>query len=164
VIILEKGDAFTVNIDDAMATRGWQGGMAVQYKASPNDDLLVTYSDGVVAGFLLWGSNEIPDGYTAMTGNQVAYKFAVIGTGAWLIATTAFEQYTYASRHGLGPLVPIDYHASDRLIVSLRGLWTKEDEWQITLDPRRPNGYFSAFVAQRPTPTWNNYMTIQIAI
>lgn len=162
--VLYKGDTITVNVTEAMAIGGWQGGQGVQYTPSNLDEILVDYSTGLYAGFMLWGSDEVSDQYTAMTRQQPAYKFTVIGAGGWIIMTTAFERYTYASRMGGGPLVPIDYHASDRLVFSLRGFWTKEDEWTLSGDPRAPNNYYIGFVVQRPTPARNNYMTIQVSV
>lgn len=163
VIVFGKGDTFTVNVDDSLVATGWAGGSGAQYKASTADELLVEQSDGLYAGFLLWGSDEVPDDFTAMTRNQPTYKFAVVGAGGWLIATTSYEKYTYASRLA-GPLVPLVYSASDRLVFSLRGFWTKEDEWTLAADPRAPNDYFIGYVAQVPTPERNDFMTIQVAI
>ncbi len=163
VVVFDKGDCFTVAVDELMAVGGWQGGSGVKYTTSVADNPTVTYSDGEACAFLLWGSNEVPDDFTSMTRNQPTYRFAVIGAGGWTIATRAFEQYTYASRQ-MGPLVPIAYHASDRLRFSLRGLWTNEDEWTLSGDPRAPNTQYTGFVVQRPTPARNNYMTIQIGL
>jgi hypothetical protein len=163
-IVLYKGDCFTVAVDDALALSGWQGGQAVQWTASIIDMPTVALSDGYYAGFALWGSDEAADQYTAMTGQFPTYKFAVIGSGGWLIMTRSFERYTYASRIGGGPLVPIVYSASDRLLFSLRGFWTKEDEWTLSLDPRMPNTYYIGYVSQAPTAANNWYMTIQTSI
>ena len=163
-IILFKGDTYTVAVDDALATSGWKGGQGCQWATPPRDEFLVTASDGLYAGFVLWGSDESSDQYTAMTRQQPTYRYAVIGAGGWLMATTAYEKYTYASRTGGGALVPIQYKASDRLLFSLRGYWTVEDEWTLSGDPRAPNSYYIAFVAQAPSPSWNDYMTIQVSI
>lgn len=163
-IILTKGDAYPVTVDASLANGGWKGGQAVQWVASTKDEFLVTNSDGLYAGFLLWGSDESSDQFTAMTRNQPAYRFATVGAGGWDIMTTSFEKYTYASRTGGGPLVPIVYHASDRLVFSLRGYWTKEDEWTLSGDPRAPNTYFIGFVAQAPSALTEGYMTIQVSI
>lgn len=163
-IILTKGDAYPVTVDTSLANGGWKGGQAVQWVASVKDEFLVTNSDGLYAGFLLWGSDESSDQFTAMTRNQPAYRFATVGAGGWIIMTTSFEQYTYASRIGGGPLVPIVYHASDRLVFSLRGYWTKEDEWTLSGDPRAPNTYFIGFVVQAPSAITEGYMTIQVSI
>jgi hypothetical protein len=162
-VILVKGDAYPVSVDDAMAQSGWNGGQAVQWTPSGRDEFLVTISDGLYAGFMLWGSDESSDQFTTMTRSQPAYRFGTVGAGGWIIMTTSYEKYTYASRQS-GPLVPIVYHASDRLLFSLRGYWTTEDEWTASLDPRRPNTYFIGFVCQAPTASNNFYMTIQVSI
>lgn len=161
--ILVKGDTFTVTVDSAMVAGGWKGGQGVQYTTSSKDELMVTYSNGLYAGFVLWGSDESSDQFTAITTNQPFYKFAVIGCGGWLILTKQFEQYTYASRQ-VGPLVPIVYKPSDRLVFSLRGLFTSQDEWSLSGDPRGANDYFIGFVAQPPSATTGGYMTIQVSI
>ncbi len=164
LVVLTKGDTFTVNVDDATATAGWKGGQGMQYTPPPTDELLVTRSNGLYAGFALFGSDETSDEFTSMTRNQPIYKFVVLGAGGWIVMTTTFEQFTYASRTGGGPLVPIVYLPSDRLVFSLRGYWTKEDEWTLSGDPRAPNNYFIGFVIQVPTPARSNYMTLQISI
>lgn len=163
-VILSKGDAYPVSVSQAMAVGGWRGGQAVQWTPSTKDEFLVTYSDGLYAGFLLWGSDESSDQYTAMTRNMPAYQFAIIGAGGWMIMTTSYEQYTYASRIGPGPLVPIVYHASDRLVFSLRGYWTNFDEWTASGDLRAPNDYFIGYVCQAPSAANGGYMTIQVSI
>jgi hypothetical protein len=163
-VILVKGDAYPVTISPEMAVGGWRGGQAVQWVASAQDEFLVTYSDGFYAGFLLWGSAESSDQYTAMTGNQPYYRFATVGAGGWHILTTSFEKYTYASRTGGGPLVPIEYHASDRLVFSLRGFFTVEDEWSLSGDPRAPNTYYIAYVSQAPSDLVSGYLGVQVSI
>ncbi len=161
--ILMKGDTVTLPITQRMIVEGWRGGQGVQYVDPGAEEFKVDYSDGLYAGFLLWGSDEKEDDLTAMTRNQPAYGFAVMGTGNWIILTQSFERFTFASRQA-GPLVPIDYHASDRLVFSLRGFWTKEDEWALSGDPRAPNNYFIGFVVQRPVASRRGYMTIQVSI
>jgi len=162
-VILYKGDAYPVTVDERMAIGGWSGGQGVQWVGSTKDEFLVTYSDGYYAGFLLWGSDESSDRYTAMTKNQPVYLFTTIGAGGWIIMTSSYERYTYASRQS-GPLVPLVYNASDRLVFSLRGFWTKEDEWTLSGDPRAPNNYFIGFVMQAPTAATEQYLTIQVSI
>lgn len=163
VIIFDKGKTFTVNLSSAMVTAGWRGGQGVQYTTPQNEEPYVTFSDGFGTGFLLWGSNETSDEFTSMTRNQPTYAFATVGCGAWLMSTNNYEVYTYASRQA-GPLVKIVYNPSDRLFFSLRGLWTKEDEWTLSGDPRAPNRHRVGYVSQAPNPLWNNYMTIQVSI
>ncbi len=168
-IILFKGDAYPVTVDDALATRGWKGGQGVQWIASAADELLVTTSDGYYAGFMLWGSDENADQYTAMTRNQPYYRFGTVGAGGWHILTKTFEQYTFLSRQSGGPLVPLVYNPSDRLVFSIRGYWTKETtEWVDSGIPelvaRGLNTYYIGFVTQPPTNLTLGYMGIQVSI
>ena len=164
VIVQYKGGVYPVAVSEAMATGGWRGGQAVMWAPSSQDDFLVTYSNGYYAGFLLWGSDESSDQYTSITGNQPFYRFAIVCAGGWQMQTATYEQFTYASRIGGGPLVPLVYHASDRLVFSNRGLFTKEDEWTLSGDARAPNNYYVAFVSQAPSALTNNYMGIQVSI
>jgi hypothetical protein len=163
-VVLVKGDAYPVTISEDMARDGWSGGQGVQWVASAKDELLVTYSDGYYAGFLLWGSDETSDKHTSTSRNQAVYRFSTMGAGGWHIMTTSYERYTYTSRMMGGPLVPIVYTASDRLVFSLRGLFTREDEFTLSGDPRAPNSYFIAFVTQAPSAANNYYMGIQTSI
>jgi len=165
VVVLFKGDAYFCEISDSLAEEGWPGGQGVKWYDDPKDGFFVTRSDGYYAGFLLNGSNESGDMFTGVTENQPYYKFATLCAGGWLIMTTSFEQYTWNSRHGIGPPnVPIVYQESDRLVFSNRGLWTTEDEWSLSGDPRAPNSYFIGFVIQVPSVDNNYYMTIQTSI
>jgi hypothetical protein len=168
-IILVKGDAYPVTIDQTLATQGWKGGQAVQWVASSLDEFLVTQSNGYYAGFMLWGSSESSDQYTAMTENQPYYRFGTVGAGGWHILTTSFEKYTFQSRKSGGPLVPLVYHASDRLVFSIRGYWTKEiTEWVDSGIPdlvaRGLNEYYIGFVTQAPTALTNFYLGVQVSI
>lgn len=162
-IVFVKGVTITVNVDDLLVTDGWSGGVGAEFVESVNDEILVTRSDGFGSGFLLWGSDEVPDDFTAMTRNQPTYRFAVLCVGGWLFSTSSYEKYTWASRQA-GPLVPISYTASDRLRFSLRGLWTNEDEWTLSGDARAPNNNQLGLVAQAPSPANNNFLTIQVTI
>jgi hypothetical protein len=162
-VIWVKGETMTVSVDAGLITGGWKGASGITFAPITTDQVLVTQSDGLAGGFMLWGSDESSDQFTAMTENQPYYGFAVIGMGAWLIATPTFEQYTYLSRQG-GPLVPIVYNANDQLFFSLRGYWTNEDEWALSGDPRAPNDNVVGFVAEPPSGVDNNYMTIQVDI
>jgi hypothetical protein len=163
-VVWVKAETVTVTVDAALIHNGWKGGSGVTFAPITQDQILVTQSDGLGGGFLLWGSDESSDQFTGMTANQPYYGFAVLGMGAWLIGTTSFEKYTYASRHGVGPLIPITYNASDRLFFSLRGFWTKEDEWTLSGDPRAPNDNVVGFVSEIPSTVDSNYMTIQVDI
>lgn len=163
-IILSRGRSITPTLTDDLATAGWRGGTGVQWASSSKDDFVVRLSDGVPAGFMIWGSNEPADQYTSMTMNQPTYHAGTMAFGRWLVMTVSFEKYTYASRTGGGPLVPLVYTASDPLRFSLRGLWTREDEWVLSGDLRAPNDNVVGFVVQSPTTITSNYMTLQTSI
>lgn len=162
-VVLFKGDAYPCEVSDSLAAEGWQGGQGVQWFSDPNDGFFVTKSDGYYAGFMLNGSDEPGDMFTGLTMNQPYYKIATLCAGGWLIMTTSFERYTWASRQA-GPLVEIVYHETDRLVFSLRGRWTSEDEWTASGDPRAPNSYYIGFVCQIPTVANGYFMTIQTSI
>ena len=164
-IVLLKGDAYAVAIDPVLAVQGWNGGQGVQWVTPATGDLpTVTRSTGYGAGFALWGSDESSDRYVSSFRQYPSYRYLVLGVGGWLISTTSYERYTYASRSGMGPLVPLVYQASERLVLSLRGYWTKEDEWTLSGDPRAPNTFYLGFVAQVPSSATSDYMTIQADI
>lgn len=163
-LIYFKGDSCTVSVAPAMAQAGWRGGQGVQWVETADDSMVVTLSDGLYAGIALWGSAEDSDRYTALTENQPTYQFCPMGFGSWMISTTTYERYTYLSRVGGGPLVPLVYHESDRLVFSLNGIFTIEDEWSLSGDPRAPNAYYIGFVAQAPSPMTKDFMTIQVGI
>lgn len=163
VYVLEKGDAYPCSISQNMIQNGWQGGQGVRWIDSDIDEFLVDYSDGTYGGFLLWGSNESSDQFTSMTGNQPLYGTAVFCGGSWLIATRTFEVYTWESRQ-VGPLVPLVYPVGARILFSLRGLFTTEDEWSPSGDPRAPNTYYIGNIVQTPVAANNNYLVLQTSI
>jgi hypothetical protein len=158
-IVLSKGPAHNIAVDEAMIAGGWVGGQGVQWVAANVDEPTVTYSGGLFGGFLIWGSNESADQYTAMTGNQPLYGHAVMMAGRSIISTSAYERYTYASRTGGGPLVPLVYHPQDALYFSLRGLWTNEDELSLSGSPLAP-AVLTGFVCQLPKPVNQFYLGI----
>jgi hypothetical protein len=159
-IIFVKGDSVPVTVSDAMVTGGWPGGQGVAWVDSLVDEFKVTYSDGAWGGFLIWGSNEASDQFTGMTGQFAYYRYGQMLFGGNLMSTSSYEKYTYASRQ-IPPLVPLVYAAQDKLYFSLRGLWTKEDEWTITADPRAPNTNVAGVVVQVPKQLNNFFLTIQ---
>lgn len=163
VVVLVKGDAYAVTVSPAMAQSGWSGGQGVEWFDSGKDELAVTFSDGAGRGFMLWGSDEDSDKFTALTRQQPTYQFGVVGFGGWVLSTRNFERYTYASRLS-PPLVPIVYTAQDKLVFSLRGLLTNEDEWTISGDPRAPNTSYIGSVVQPPTATTNAFLTAQLRL
>lgn len=165
-VVLFKGDSYTVLVDDAMRENGWQGGQAVKWVDSPRDEFLVTYSDGLYGGFLLWGSNESSDQFVSTEEQQPTYGYGTICLGGWLMMTRTFERYTWASRNGGGPLIPLTYTVGQRVLFSLRGFWTVEDEWTASGDPRGANGYYVGSVVQAPTLNEQGvpYLTLQTSI
>jgi hypothetical protein len=160
VVVFSKSKTIPVMIDPALAAGGWPGGQGVQWIDDPNfDTFKVTYSAGRYGGFLLWGSNESSDQYISATQNQPTYKYAVMCIGPWVVSTTTFEQYTYASRTGGGPLVKNVYTPGNKLRFSRRGYFTPEKE-----DPALPD-LFVARVIQAPNLAINNgYLELQSMI
>lgn len=165
-VVLFKGDSYAVAIDPTMKANGWKGGQGVRWTDSSRDEFMVTYSDGLYGGFAIWGSNEPSDQYIATVEQQPTYDYVVVGLGGWLIMTVTFEQYTWASRNLGGPLVPLVYTVGQRILFSLRGYWTVEDEWTASGDPRGANGYYIGSVVQAPIPNSQGvlYLTLQTSI
>jgi len=157
------GDRQTVAVDDTMVELGWPGGQGVQWVDAATDDRVVTFSHGLYGGFLVWGSDEDGDKYTAMTRQQPYWRYATFFSGGCLISTSSYERYTYASRTGPGPLVPIVYQPNDIVYLSLRGLWTKEDELTAAGDPYAP-AFFTGFVAQTPKESNQFFLGIQTSM
>ena len=151
-------------VDPSMAQGGWPGGQGVTWVDSPDDTFLCTYSDGTYGGFLLWGSSESSDQYTASTGNQAIYRYGLVATGSWILYTSSFEKYSWLSRQGPGPLVPLVYQVGDRLTFSLRGYWSNSEEWTPAGDPRAPNTYYIGYVFEVPSAANNYYLGIQTSI
>jgi hypothetical protein len=160
-VVFHRSDAYPVAITPTAQVGGWPGGQGFQWQDSLQDEFLTTYSDGSFGGFALWGSDESSDQYISLVGNQVRYGAVILCIGSWLIATTTFERYTYASRIGGGPLVPLVYVEGSKLRFSLRGFWTVEDEWTLSADPRAPNTNYTGLVVQAPTVITDNYLTLQ---
>jgi hypothetical protein len=158
-----KDDVFIVSVDDTMLQGGWPGGQGVQWVNSDIDEFVVTYSSGLFGGFLLWGSDESADKFTAMTRQQIAYGYAVLCAGSALISTSSYEKYTYASRIGGPPLVPLVYSINDELFFSLRGLWTKEDELTLSGSPLAP-ALNAGRVMQIPRPINQFFLGIQATL
>jgi hypothetical protein len=162
-VVFVKGETFEVAVDPAMIAGGWPGGQGVMWTNASADAPTVTYSNGRFGGFLIWGSNESADQYTGMTLQQPTYGYAVMVAGRGLISTSSYEQYTYASRHGGGALVPLVYGPSDLLYFSLRGLWTKEDELTLSGSPLAP-ALPSGVVAQVPKAVNEFFLGIQTTL
>ena len=161
-LVFFKGDTQTVAVSQAMVTGGWPGAQGVQWVTGTGDERIVTYSNGLYGGFLVWGSDEDGDRFTAITRQQPHYRYATMFSGGCLISTSSYERYTYASRLA-GPLVPLVYQVQDILYLSLRGLWTKENELTLSGNPLAP-AFFTGFVAQIPKVSNRNFLGIQTSM
>lgn len=144
-----KGDTHAFPLDPTLLAGGWVGGQGVTWTSSTSGLPTLGYSQGLYGGILIWGSDEQGDRYTALTGQQLKYGYGVLMVGRGLISTIAYEHYSYASRTGGGPLVPLVYTPGEVLYLSRRGYWTNEDEMILAADPNAP-AFFTGFVAQRP--------------
>jgi len=162
-VVFFYGDRQTVAVSVAMVAGGWAGGQGVQWADSIADERLVSYSMGLYGGFLVWGSDESGDQFTGMTQQQVVYRYATMFSGGCLMATTSYEKYTWLSRTGGGPLVPLVYGANDVLYLSLRGLWTKEDELTLSASLLAP-AFFTGFVTQVPKALNRFFLGIQTSM
>jgi len=162
-VVFVKGETFEVSVDPAMLASGWPGGQGVRWVNSSTDNFTVTYSDGRFGGYLIWGSLESADQYTAMTGQQLVYGNAVMVAGRGLISTSSYERYTYASRLGGPPFVPLVYTASTPLFFSLRGLWTIEDELSLSGSPLAP-ALQAGVVAQVPKDVNEFFLGVQTTL
>jgi hypothetical protein len=162
-VVFYYGDRQTVVVSQAMVDGGWPGGQGVQWADSSVDERLVSYSIGLYGGFLVWGSNEPGDDFTAITRQQPTYRYATMFSGGCLISTSTYERYTYASRTGPGPLVALVYGPNDLLYLSLRGIWTKEDELTLSGNLQAPC-FFTGFVAQVPSVSNRFFLGIQTSM
>lgn len=162
-VMFSKGDMHPVTVDSAMIQGGWPGGQGVQWVDSTLPDPVVSYSQGLYGGFLLWGSDESADQYVSTTRGQLVHPHtAVMVAGNSVISTSSYERYTYASRLA-GPLVPLVYAPKDPLYFSLRGLWTKEDELTLSGSPLAP-AFFTGFTIQAPAPINQFFLGIQTSL
>lgn len=159
-IVFFKGDSTTVVVHDDMVQRGWPGGQGVSWVNGSGDDRVVSFARGGWGGFLVWGSDEDGDRFTGMTANQPHYRFATMLFGGNIISTSSYEKYTYASRLLGGPYVPLVYNPNDTLYLSLRGLWTKEDELTLSGDSMAP-AFFAGYVAQIPKAANRFFLGVQ---
>lgn len=163
-IVHFKGDSYPVAIHQNLLDAGWDGCQGVMWVDSPEDEFMVTTSDGIYGGFMLWGSDETADQWVGSTQNQLAYGYGIFCGGGWLISTRTYEKYTWASRQGPGPLVGITYTVGERLRWSTQGLLTNEDEWTFVGDPRAPNTFYIAYVVQAPRASNDQFIVVQTSI
>lgn len=133
--VFHKGDSMPNKIDAAMARKGWRGGSFVKWVDDGSGEPCVTIADGRYCGFTPWGSDEPADKYTSMTQTFPKNKFITMLFGGNFLATSTYERYTYISRHGPGPLVPLVYSPQDFLYVSENGIITNQDESDPAVNP-----------------------------
>jgi len=162
LIVFFKGDCYTVTPSQDMIDQGWPGGQGVMWSPGVNDERTVTFSNGNYGGVMMYGSDEVADMHTGLSGGQQLARYATMLLGGSLFSTRTYERYTYASRQ-MGPLVPIVYNPNQILYFSLRGWWTNEDEASITLAPYAPD-FFTGFVAQVPKASNNYYLGVQTSL
>jgi hypothetical protein len=158
-VIFGKAEIYTVGIDDVMLAGGWDGGTGVTWVDSLSEIPMVSYSNGLYGGFLIFGSSETADQYVSSTQNQLAYGRGVIATGNAVISTSTYERYTYASRVSGGFLVSLVYTPGEPLYFSKRGLWTNEKEGTPLGD-----NFFTGFVMQAPSKTNQFFLGIQTSL
>lgn len=163
LVLLFKGDAQPVAISEEMALQGWTGGQGVQWCDVSEDVRTVTFSTGLYGGVMMYGSSEPSDQFTSMTPAATEWRLETMLSGGNLLMTSTYERYTWASRQGPGPLVPIVYGINDVLHFSLRGWFTNEDEATITHQPFAP-GFFVGFVAMVPKASNNYYIGVQTSM
>jgi hypothetical protein len=159
-IILHKGDTQTVVVSQAMVNAGWPGGQGVNWSGSTLDERVVTFSNGLFGGILVWGSDESGDSFASTTKSQVYYRYATLFTGGVILSTSTYERYTFASRVGPGPLVPLVYQAGESLYFSRRGFLTNEDEMTLDSDPLAP-ALSSGCVVHTPKARNNYFLGVQ---
>lgn len=133
--IFHKGDTMPIRISASLAASGWLGGQFVKWIDDGSGQPVVAMADGRYCGFMPFGSSEPSDQYTAMTNQNPLYKYVVMFFGGNYAATTTNERYTYTSRHGGGPLVPLVYNSQDFLYVSENGKLTNQDESNPLVNP-----------------------------
>lgn len=164
-ILFGKGDSHVVTVDQAMLEGGWAGGQGVTWVDSSLPEPVVSYSNGLYGGFMLWGSDESADQYASSTRVQLVHPdSAVMMAGNAVLSTSTYERYTYASRIGGGPLVPLVYAPRDPLYFSRRGLWTNEDEPSLGVPLPFAPAFFTGFVVQAPSPVNQYYLGIQTSL
>jgi hypothetical protein len=160
-VVFSKGDGYSMSVSQEMLSGGWVGGQGAQWDTYTDpDNPILTYSSGLFGGFMLWGSDEAADQYTAMTQQPLYYGYGVLMAGRAIISTIAYEQYTYASRMMGGPFVSIVYTPNQPLFMSLRGYWTNEDELTLSASPLAP-ALYCGVVSQLPKAVNQYYLGVQ---
>lgn len=162
LILFFRGDNYTVTPGPNMIASGWLGGQGIRWVPGVNDERTCEISDGRYGAVALYGSDEVADMHTGLSGTQRTARWITVLTGGNLLSTLTYERYTWASRQA-GPLVPIIYTINQVLYFSLRGYWTNENEASLSGQAWAPN-FFTGFVAQVPKVSNNYFLGIQTGL
>ena len=171
LVLMVKGDSFTVQIANGFDAEGWPGGQFVKYTTPVGGFPTVTKADGRYCGFMIFGSNEQADQFTSMTQQNVVYSYATLQFGGNVFYTRTYEEFGYLARNGLGPMVPLVYTPNQFLYISENGKITNENESDQALFPPHnfpdgtpvPDNSFIAFglCFAPPQPATNFYIGCQ---
>jgi hypothetical protein len=162
LVLFYKGDSYTVTPGPIMVAAGWLGGQGIRWVPGVNDERTVEISDGRYGGVLLYGSDEVADMHTGLSGTQRTARWATVLFGGNLLTTSTYERYTWASRQA-GPLVALVYTSNQVLYFSLRGYWTNEDEATLSGAAWAPN-FFTGFVVQTPKVNNDYFLGVQTGL
>ncbi len=161
-ILFGKGDSIVVTVGPEMIAKGWAGGTGVMWVDSLRQEPVVTYSNGLYGGFMLYGSDESADQYKSDTRRQLVHpQSGVMMAGTAILSTSSYERYTYVSRASGASLVPLVYAPRDPLYFSRRGLWTVEDEASLGAALPFAPASIVGFVTGVPSPVNQYFLGIQ---
>lgn len=133
--VLHKGIMWTPKLSANLIKRGWQGGEMARFVDDGSGEPVIDIGNGIFSGFMPFGSNESGDQWTAMTGQNVRYGYAVMYFGGNIYYTQVYETQTYKSRHGLSATTYQTYTPNQPLYCSENGRITGEDESNTAVNP-----------------------------
>jgi hypothetical protein len=142
IVIYLRGNTLPCKISQNLLNKKWNGGEFVKFVDDPSSSPTIDIADGRWSAFLIYGSNDAQFKHTATEESNLTYGTTVVMYGNCFAYTLAFEKLGYLARHGLGPIVSLQYKPNDKLYVSENGLITIEDESDTALFPIHtyPNG------------------------
>lgn len=145
----------------ASGFNSWTGGVGVQWTGTNtgNSRFEVTLGVGQASGILVNGNIEAGDQFTSITDTAGTYRIATLFGGGFVVSTRSFEKYTLASRL-VNSQVPLVYVPDTPLYISLRGLWTIEDELTIIGAANAPCQQ-TGWVTQAPGPGFQDYLGVR---